>query len=381
MQRLSVTAAGALCGLVLGAGLPGVPISRPKAGAAKLVSDAHGALEEICILYRPDFEPYGLDVYTDFFSALQPDVRIHVVVERQGDFAEFREALAARGVFGLHRLLPLVTGFPLSAWAKDRFGTMHRGNRAIIAVPPTRSNPEGARGNDGRVPELLYERIPGLDRQVLPFNFEGGDLLSDETHVYVAANFLARNPPLDANRRAALLTRIGRCFGKEAITIGTHAHEVPDHHIGMYLTPLGDNVIVAGDPDLGLRILGEGEGAPGDMDVETDPRRYIPFSNAIEYLQDRGFEVIRVPMVLTRTPRVFVTYNNAICERRDGAKRIYMPVYGIPALDAAATAVFETQGWEVFPVRVASVYRCTGSLRCLVGVLRRSGVSVSGVDD
>ena len=52
---------------------------------------------------------------------------------------------------------------------------------------------------------------------------------------------------------------------------------------------------------------------------------------------------------------------------------VYMPVYGIPALDAAARAVFEGQGWSVLPVDVKDVYRHTGSLRCLVGIIERRG--------
>jgi hypothetical protein len=58
-------------------------------------------------------------------------------------------------------------------------------------------------------------------------------------------------------------------------------------------------------------------------------------------------------------------------ERRGSEKRVYMPVYGIPALDRAAGEVFETQGWRVIPVRVAKLYRYTGSLRCQVGIIKR----------
>lgn len=371
IQQLLAGGAGALCGIVLGTGLSGLPSHAPETGAPMLVSDAHGALEEICIQYRQDFAPHGLDVYTDFFRALRKEVSVHVVVEKEGDFAALRDALANRGVPGLRRLSPIVTGFPISAWAKDRFGTMRRGDCPVIAAPPARSIPRGARGNDERLPELLYERLPGVGRWVLPFNFEGGDLLCDEKNVYVAANFLARNQPLDIGRRAELLSQIRQCSGKRVITVGTDPADVPDHHIGMYLTPLGGNVVAAADPDLGVRMLSRDGAAHMDIEVETDPKRYIPFSNVIEQLQDQGVEVVRVPMLLTRTPRVYVTYNNAICERVNGTKRIYMPVYGIPGLDDAATAVFEKQGWEVYPVRVEQVYRCTGSLRCLVGIIKR----------
>jgi len=372
IREFATAGAGALCGIVLGTGLSGLPATRPETDSPMLVSDAHGALEEICVQYRADFAPYGLDVYADLFDALRREVRVHVVVEERDDFDALRKALAARGVPGLQRLSAVVTGFPISAWAKDRFGTMRRGTRPVIAVPPTRSLPDGARGNDERIPELLYKRLPGMGHLVLPFNFEGGDLLSDECNVYVAANFLARNQPLDADGRAELLDRIGLCFGKQVVAVGTDPADVPDHHVGMYLTPLGSNTVAAADPDLGLQMLSRDAAARAGIEVETNPKRYVRFSNVIEQLQDKGLKVVRVPMVLTKTARVYVTYNNAICERVNGTKRIYMPVYGIPELDHAATAVFEEQGWEVYPVRVRDVYRCTGSLRCLVGIIKRS---------
>ena len=124
------------------------------------------------------------------------------------------------------------------------------------------------------------------------------------------------------------------------------------------------------DPDLGYELYNK-EKPTAAVSVETDKRKYKPFRNVIRIMQEKGFTVIRMPMVLTESPRVYLTYNNAILETRDGEKRIYMPVYDIPDLDKAATAIFEAQGWKVFPVRVSKVYGYTGSLRCLVGIISR----------
>ena len=88
-------------------------------------------------------------------------------------------------------------------------------------------------------------------------------------------------------------------------------------------------------------------------------------------MEQNGFHIVPVPLLLTRTPCVYVSYNNLILERRGGKKRMYMPVYGIPTLDQAAGEVFATQGWQVSPVRVAQLYRHTGSLRCQVGIIQR----------
>ena len=228
----------------------------------------------------------------------------------------------------------------------------------------------GARGNDERVPDLLASRLPGTDCHALPFFFDGGDLLSDERFAFVAANFLARNQPYDTDDRSGLLKRIGDAFNKTVIAIGNETTDVPDHHIGMYLTPLGNGAVAVGDPDLGLALTGDLPEA-STLAIERDTSKYAPFRFVAEALEAKGLRVVRIPMLLTTRPQVYVTYNNAIQETRGSQKRIYMPTYGIPTLDQAATAVYEKEGWTVLPINVTKVYTYTGSLRCLIGILRR----------
>jgi hypothetical protein len=45
--------------------------------------------------------------------------------------------------------------------------------------------------------------------------------------------------------------------------------------------------------------------------------------------------------------------------------------YALPALDTAARTFYETQGFEVRPIDVSSIYRLNGSLGCLVNVIAR----------
>jgi len=152
-----------------------------------------------------------------------------------------------------------------------------------------------------------------------------------------------------------------RAQNKKIVSIGRTPEEVPDHHIGMYLTPLGNKRVAVADPLLGLELYQKGP-AGGPADVETDISKYKPFLQVVQRLEEEGFLVVRVPMLLTRTPRVFVSYNNVILERRADKQRVYMPVYGIPSLDRAAGQVFESQGWRVIPIRVAKLYRHTSPM-------------------
>jgi hypothetical protein len=371
--RAFVILAGCVVGFVLAVTVSHVAVSaRTPQAATRLISDAHGALADICIQYRQDFHPMVADLLTDLLRGLADDVRVLIVVENQEEFDFLVRHLAARGVGGLQRLVPVPTGFAITPWARDRFGALSTGGRTFLAVPEARGMMSGPRGNDARVPALLAATLPGTTCLPLPFQFEGGDLLADESHVFLAANALARNAPEDVDNRAGLLRRMEEFLGKPVVAIGESAAEVPDHHICMFLTPLGEGRVMVADPDLGRQLY---EASPATnrsaMAVETDPARSAPFHNVARCLERRGFHVLRVPLLLTATPRVFVSYNNAVLERRGGVKRVFLPVYDLPALDQAATARFAAQGWQVTPVRVASLYRQTGSLRCQIGIIRR----------
>ncbi|MFZ4394321.1 MAG: agmatine deiminase family protein [Kiritimatiellia bacterium] len=367
---------GSAAGLVLAICLSGLVVPRsaksralPVSGAT-LISDAHGALAEICIQYRQDFNPLVIETLSDLLQGLASDVDVRVIVASKKEFDFLKGELARRHVARLGRLSAVVTGFPITPWARDRFGAMVAENRTVLAVPPARSNLPGPRGNDERVPEILAASLSDATCLSLPFMFEGGDLLADEEHAFLSANCLARNSPDNIDDRPGLLRRMQGALHKPIVVIGETAEDVPDHHICMFLTPLGDKTVAVADPALGLALYQQSPSGEA-VDVETDTTKYEPFQNVLRCMEQQGYQVMHVPLLLTRTPRVYVSYNNVMLERRNGEKRVYMPVYGVPALDRAAGEVFATQGWRVIPVRVGKLYQQTGSLRCQVGIIRR----------
>jgi len=368
--RLVTLISGAVAGLALAVCLSELATRRGPVPEATLMADTHGQLAEICIQYRKDFNPAVIETLADLFGGLWDDVDIRVIVEAREEFEFLKGELARRGVDRLDRLTAVTTGFPITPWARDRFGAMMTGRGTVIAVPPVRSNMPGPRGNDERVPEILAASLPGATCRSMPFMFEGGDLLADEDNAFIAANCLARNSPHDVDDRAGLLERMASALKKRIVTIGATPEDVPDHHICMYLTPLGNKRVAVADPLLGLEVYRKDpSGEP--VDLETDTATYEPFLNVIRCLEEKGFHVVHIPLLLTRTPRVYASCNNVILERRGGEKRVYMPVYGVPAFDRAAGAAFEKEGWRVIPVRVGKLYRHTGSLRCQVGIITR----------
>lgn len=336
----------------------------------ELVSDADLALADISIHYRSDFHDECLETLRDLMAGLPQEVTVWVVVESLEEFNFLKNRM--EGSASSARLRAVVTGMPITPWSKDRFGTMTAEGNPVLAIPKARTLAEGPRGNDETVAALICRESDDATLKVLPFMFEGGDLLSDQDNIYVPANMVARNEPLTDAGKGALLAAIERTFGKTVVHIGDEARDMPDHHIGMYLTPLGNGRLAVADPDMGLQMCRELNIAEvGGVAVETDPTCYQPFRNVIQLLQDRNIEIVRVPMILTTLPRVYATYNNAIVEERNGVRRIFMPTYGVPGIDQRAAQIFAEQNIEVIPVRVSKLFKHTGSLRCLVGVIRR----------
>ena len=372
-RRLAMVGGGGLAGLALVA-LTTLPVDpwalfRP---APVLESDVSGQLAEVDIHYVRSFHDAAYPTIADLLGSLSPDTAVRIVVAREEEFDHLMESLDRDDIHSPHEITPVVMGMPISPWAKDRFGTLRRGDEALLALPPRRGGGEGPRANDERVPARLCEQLDDVSCIALSFAFEGGDLLSDDEHVFVPANLVARNPVADEEARRQLLEEIAEVTGRRVIPIGTSATDIPDHHIGMVVTPLGDGVLAVADPDLGRKLY---ERLPEDrrtVQLANDPAVLARFDNVAEALETRGFEIVPIPMLLTASPRVYVTYNNAVVETRTDGRHIHMPVYGIPALDDEAERRFVARGLQVHRIRVGSLYEHTGSLRCLVGVIRRS---------
>lgn len=362
---------GVLAGLCLGiAGSTLWQEFRKGDGELRIVSDCDGALKEICIHYVRSFNSESIETIADLLCALPPDVALRVVVADRSEFEFLRGQLRMRGADRMREMTAVVTGEPVTPWAKDRFGTfITESGVPVIGVPPVRALAEGPRTNDEKVPERLARELKGVECRSLPFMFEGGDLLSDSTNIYAAATIAGRNQPFSGQHTGALMNLIGTVCGRKVIAIGRNPGDVPDHHIGMYCTALCEGSVAVGDPAAGRELLRNTR--ESGVTAEPDQGQDVLFRNVRTALSSNGLRVVTLPLLLTDQPRVYVTYNNAIIERRGSEKRVYMPIYGLPALDGAARRIYEAEGFKVFPVRVGKLYRNTGSLRCMVGIIKR----------
>ncbi|MCZ7684086.1 MAG: hypothetical protein M5U28_37070 [Sandaracinaceae bacterium] len=191
----------------------------------------------------------------------------------------------------------------------------------------------------------------------------------------MATPLFERNPRHDPRR---LTVELEDTLDREVVRIGGDDLPVPDHHIGMFLTPLGGGRVAYADPDLGLAAIGarEGEertlvvdGAPLALDLSRE--RLQRFRNVRVSLERAGLSPVPPPILPAREPYVFLGYDNVVLERRADGLHVVLPTYGVEPLDRAAVGAWRALGATVHLIRSEGVVRYGGTVRCLVAPLVR----------
>jgi len=189
-------------------------------------------------------------------------------------------------------------------------------------------------------------------------------------------------------------------FGKPVTILGAddpgtvHKEEPATDHMDMGCTPIDDKTFFVGDPGLAKqlvskmsdkelddaeRILSESAGKPVRLPRDGDRNRdnQEDFDAYAKTLTDKGYNVVRMPHAEPGMSRSYISYNNCLMERfsrEDGTdvRRVFLPVYGIPKLDDAATKIWESQDFEVIPMELGALSQRWGALRCVSNWLDRS---------
>jgi hypothetical protein len=363
---------GIALGLLVSGGLLRVigHVRGGRAPSTRLVAeDASAPLARIAIHYAPVSDRVALPVWMQLFTALSPSVEVEVEVATAADFERLVARLTAASVPHLDRLHPIVVGTPITTWSRDRYAALvdDRGHGSILA-PPRSETPFASRAGDARSPFAVSQALYHRDPRIADILFEGGDLAATPRWLFVDTNLVARNVGRGAADRATIEAELHRRFAQTVVWLGDTLGDVPRHHIMMYAVPLDDHTVAVGDIRAGLALLGDTPILLDDAQVQA-PR----FDRAATLLAARGFAVVRVPALVLAGGGSFVTYTNALFDRRpDGRRIVYLPTYALPALDAAARSFYEIQGFDVRPIDVSSIYRLNGSLGCLVNVLART---------
>jgi N-dimethylarginine dimethylaminohydrolase len=364
---------GALAGLAVGlAVLALLPKSGAPAGEGRCVaqSDASGAFKAIVMHYSPKKWDKVSDCYRSFLTQIHPDVIVYVPCASRADFDEFMGYVKEWGVASPDRFRPVIMDKVISTWSRDRYTlAITEGGESVLMIPPKTEAAFEERFNDWFVPLKISECAPHCTVRQLDMFFDGGNLINSDEYLFVDYNLVAKNVGTKFAGVDALLDYLKKQFNKEVILLGGQNGDVPEHHIGMYLTPLSGKTVLVADARLGKKIVEENglnAGTP-DFGEEIAAR----FDYAAEELKRRGFNVLRIPVVPMEGGGAYLTYNNLMLETRDGKTIVYMPTYNLPALDNAAREIIASQGIDVRTVDASKVYTMNGSLRCLVNVLSR----------
>lgn len=349
--------------------------------SGRVVADDAGPLREVVMHYVVELEPTFRATYHDFLTTLAPETRLLFVVRRQ-DRARLEAFLAPLGLANPMRMVEVST--PLGIWSKDRALVLSpnaagAGVRTELVIPPRpRAAWEGSRPGDWDVVPALAAAVPDeLNVRQVPIAFDAGDFAVTGDRIFFDVNLFARNRARGFRSPAELRERMKAVLGREVVMLGSEVGDVPRHHMSMYMALLAGGVALVGDPAAGARLVGdrfvaEQTSPETGRPLEADFSRVTiaRFDRAATDLAAAGLRVVRIPTV-PFDDKTYFAYTNGVYETRAGRKTAWVPRFGVPAIDAAARAVYEGLGWRVIPVAVQDVYAQHGTIGCLVNVLSR----------
>ncbi len=357
----------------------------PTGLAGSVLVEDEGAMVELLFQYTAAQEPLVDATYTDFLRALDPSTRLVAVVTKAGD-ATTTDAQALRAFLGridrsgaLEKRTRIVeTEGPITVWSKDRALVLSAPRTQLVV--PVRPDPRWReRYNDWATLAAVAREMPDayLVNEV-PLEYDAGDFAVTGDKIIVDVNLLTKNQKRGLTTAQALSEFLAKTFHRSIIFLGDKDGDVPRHHLSMYMTPIGHDAVLVGDPRAGRALVGE-KWAPGEESPDTGEPLVADFSEASLARFDRaakdlaaaGFRVERIPVV-PFDDKTYVTYTNGVYESRAGRKIAYVPQYAVPKMDTVALETYVRLGWDVRPIRVREAYRFHGTIGCLCNVLRRS---------
>jgi hypothetical protein len=364
-----------LLGIGLGLALSAAVLSLQDVGRDRatgpLLSECDGALGRLVIQYAAGADDAVMPTYRGFLRLLPASVEVCVVSPSDDEFCTLARAVGPTEC----RLTPVIVSHPITSWARDRWLALGRPTTLLHSRAEDGAAVWPAREGDQRVADDLAAALaPNVRARQSELYFDGGDVEADGETAFVRPTLLVRNVQRTVATRDELTASLSTLLHHRVVLLDG----APDHHVGMYLMPVGGRTVLVGDPTLAERLLAESpdEAAavaaylPGGPDFSE--ASVASFEAVAERCRGAGYRVLRIPIAPGRDGRTYLTYVNGIIDQCDGRRTIYMPEYTFAArLNRAAVAVWEGLGYEVRPVECDGCARSFGTLHCLVNVLRR----------
>lgn len=340
-----------------------------------LLSECDGAVRRLVIHCADEADDVVIPTYRAFLRQLPAGVEVYAVCSSEQVF----QALVRQVGPTECQVTPVIVGHPITSWSRDRWLALgaSRGQGTTLLCP---REEEGAgvwpaREGDQRVAGDLAAALgPGVRSRRSDLYFDGGDIAADGETAFARPAVLLRNVQRTVATRAELIEALSTLLKRRLVVL----EGAPDHHVGMYLMPVGGRTVLVGDPKRAEEVLaGSDQEASAVASFLPDGPDFTEatvasFEAAAEQCRAAGYRVIRIPVVPGRDGRTYLTFVNGILDERDGRRTVYMPAYSFAGrLNRAATAVWTELGYEVRAVECDGCARHFGTLHCLVNVLQR----------
>lgn len=352
---------------------------RTDPGAA-LLPDNAGTIKEILIHYTG---AQGINnVLRDLDRYMPTDIRFVVATANAEATSEFEKGFLGTAAKTDRQIDYHEVDLDISVWARDRcIARSFADDRpAPFIVPRPNENAETWRLKEHFAPFALESADLLTDVRADQIVLEGGNVVGTLTHAFVGANALAANDDPAAEQPSPELAkrRLESVLGKPVIIVGKSIDEVPWLHVDMYLTPVAKDAVLVADlylaeqlyalDAMGKRLTAQ----PCDDDIRTAISIESEQLDEIAWnLEDRGFEVARLPAIVNFDENWMLTYNNVLMDFRGTEKTVYLPQYGVEALDEYAVAAYQKLGFSVRPIDVSETYDSGGAVRCVANVIKR----------
>ncbi len=355
----------ALAAIFVGTGghLPALPTLSAGPVHGPVLSDSEGAMREVVIQYVPESVGMVERAYRDFLGQLPRDVTVYAVCPDQAAFDDLCVRLGGDEC----RLLPVIVGHEMTTWSRDRWLALGASDGRATLLSPMFEDAAAiwpARAGDSRIGDDLAAAL-GVRSLRSHLEFDGGDFVADRETVFVTPRVAQRNVPHRVTRQG-LAEEMERTLQRRVVLLD----EAPDHHAGMFMTLIGNRTALVGDPSLGRALL-----TPRlrKRAYDLSPETQRLFDAVAQQVAAAGYRVVRMPVLPGRDGRAYETPLNVIMDERAGSRVVYVPTYRHnEPLNRAAAEIWRELGFVVRPVDCTDAYVHSGSLRCLVNVLRRS---------
>ena len=411
-----------LAALALGFSLvPGVASSdqsTAQATSQSLLPDTDGSLQQVVISANSARQSAlrNVELISNIVNALPASAKIYIIVNDRDAFIVARNPWPERIQF-----IELPFSNPITIWTQDPFLVLHQ--PAAPQQVTLLASKEFERAGDALMAEKIAD-VAGYELKQSALYFEGGNVVSDNDFVFIGANTIRYNALELQISEIDVVLDFQKELGRRVLVIGPFPQPVA--HIDMMLTPLGHKRVAVADANAGIRIAeqaltndpesvanfeqfcednffghpsiknllgseGQKITAPQVLGKTRDmielSRNVAPVLDGIaDSLKEYGYRVDRIPFLFggpesRNAPDVetgmqatypMLTYNNVLLEQDEGRHRVYLPLYGWPAMDEAAASAWQRIGFEprsIDGLTISAMYG--GALRCSVKVLEK----------